>query len=681
MLDPGAKVLFRDGQPVTLTRKAAETLEALAERAGEVVTKEALMAAIWPDRVVDEANLTQQIAVLRKAMQAAAGEPGFIETFPARGYRMVGPVDGTPMRTEPGGRASGAQEEALGGAKQGTLAGWLLAVGLVALLTAAAFYWGGARSEPAAVWTTSTLTRLPGKETQPALSPDAQRIAFLNVGAESALYLASMGNAEPKRISAPGVYASSPAWSADGRSLAYLELEKDTTRLARYDLGAGATRTLCSLGPALFGEESRLLAWAPDGNRFALVDSTLGLSIVELPHCRLRSLTKPGESARLDADPRFSRDGKTVSFLRHFHRLKSEVFTVPAEGGTARALTNLGRPITSHDWDARGEAILFAVNLLGEFRVHSQRLDEPKARSLELSSLSPLQISTARQDGVLVYAPLTLDRNIWRLELARLAWQRVVASTAQDSSPRLSPDGRRLLFRSDRQGSEHLYVSEADGSGVVALTKEGTRASVGHWSEDGARIVFNDPLTLEVSVLKLGTGQIEKLPMQGLHPVFAPGGEAVLTGGRGKILRWPLGGGEAELLLATRALSLAVDPRGEYLYFAKELNDGQLYRLQLATKRAEPVLSGLVPGCTSCWAVGRNGVYYLANASASLERQELRYRNFKSGASTLVLPYPEPLWPEGSGPFSLSADERFLYTVRLDPDTNADLVLARRGVR
>ena len=91
-LDATAKVLLKDGQTVAMTRKAVETLLVLVENSGQVVPKEEMLSAIWPDRVVDEANLTQNIAMVRRALGAERGTPAYIETFPGRGYRLLGPV-------------------------------------------------------------------------------------------------------------------------------------------------------------------------------------------------------------------------------------------------------------------------------------------------------------------------------------------------------------------------------------------------------------------------------------------------------------------------------------------------------------------------------------------------------------------------------------------------------------
>jgi DNA-binding winged helix-turn-helix (wHTH) protein/TolB-like protein/Tfp pilus assembly protein PilF len=91
-LDAGEKILFQHGQPVPLTPKAVETLLALVERHGHLVTKDELLRIVWPDTFVEENNLAQNISLLRRVLGEGAGGRPFIETIPKRGYRFVGPV-------------------------------------------------------------------------------------------------------------------------------------------------------------------------------------------------------------------------------------------------------------------------------------------------------------------------------------------------------------------------------------------------------------------------------------------------------------------------------------------------------------------------------------------------------------------------------------------------------------
>ena len=90
--DPNAHILLKDGEPVRLTRKAAETLLVLIQQSPNVVSKDDLLAAVWPDQIIDEHNLTQSISTARRVLGVSAGQPGYIETFPGHGYRILGPV-------------------------------------------------------------------------------------------------------------------------------------------------------------------------------------------------------------------------------------------------------------------------------------------------------------------------------------------------------------------------------------------------------------------------------------------------------------------------------------------------------------------------------------------------------------------------------------------------------------
>src|SRR6266704_3459829 len=90
-LDATDRVLARDGAPVAIAPKVFDTLLALVERAGRVVTKEQLMATVWPDTFVDESNLAQNIFRLRKILGGESDQT-FIQTVPRRGYRFAHPV-------------------------------------------------------------------------------------------------------------------------------------------------------------------------------------------------------------------------------------------------------------------------------------------------------------------------------------------------------------------------------------------------------------------------------------------------------------------------------------------------------------------------------------------------------------------------------------------------------------
>ena len=85
-LDPQNELLLRGSRRIHLTSKAHSTLGLLVERAGELVRKEEILAAVWPDGFVESANLTQTIYMLRKTLDDGRAE--LIETIPGKGYRF-----------------------------------------------------------------------------------------------------------------------------------------------------------------------------------------------------------------------------------------------------------------------------------------------------------------------------------------------------------------------------------------------------------------------------------------------------------------------------------------------------------------------------------------------------------------------------------------------------------------
>lgn len=84
--------LFRDGEPVPLKPKVHALLVELVAQRDRVLSRDALMEALWPRQVVEESSLTQAIYELRRAL----GDPGLVENLPRRGYRFTGEVRDLP---------------------------------------------------------------------------------------------------------------------------------------------------------------------------------------------------------------------------------------------------------------------------------------------------------------------------------------------------------------------------------------------------------------------------------------------------------------------------------------------------------------------------------------------------------------------------------------------------------
>ena len=89
---PTRRLLLEADRPVRLGSRALEILIALVERPGELVSKNELMARVWPSTFVEEGNLKVQVAGLRRALGDSRGSNRYLATVPGRGYRFVAPV-------------------------------------------------------------------------------------------------------------------------------------------------------------------------------------------------------------------------------------------------------------------------------------------------------------------------------------------------------------------------------------------------------------------------------------------------------------------------------------------------------------------------------------------------------------------------------------------------------------
>ena len=121
-VEPALNQISAAGRAVKLEPKAMSVLVYLAERPGEVVSRDALLSAVWPGVVVGDDSLTQVVIKLRKALGDAAEKPAYIQTIPKGGYRLVAPVVRLPVAA-------------------GRRVPWMAGAGIAALLLAAAGAW------------------------------------------------------------------------------------------------------------------------------------------------------------------------------------------------------------------------------------------------------------------------------------------------------------------------------------------------------------------------------------------------------------------------------------------------------------------------------------------------------------------------------------------------------------
>ncbi|WP_265587643.1 winged helix-turn-helix domain-containing protein [Sphingomicrobium arenosum] len=135
-LEPGEARLLRGDTPIALQPRAFDLLDVLARHPGQLLSKDELLAQVWPGVTVGDEALTQAIKEVRKALGDDAAAPTYIETVRGRGYRFIAPVEGgaaTPS-SSPTARPISSARAILGGTLGGVVAGLVggLVYGMIA---------------------------------------------------------------------------------------------------------------------------------------------------------------------------------------------------------------------------------------------------------------------------------------------------------------------------------------------------------------------------------------------------------------------------------------------------------------------------------------------------------------------------------------------------------------------
>ena len=354
---------------------------------------------------------------------------------------------------------------------------------------------------------TVELTKVSGRVYSPAFSPDGKRIAFFWNGADqnkADIYVQIIGEEQPLRLTYSGArHICCLAWFPDGNSISFERCDRDVGSVYTVPADGGAERKLTEVTCNEF--DTGAPAWTMDGKSLLLLDRCVhgepsGIVVFSLETGRKRCLTAPSSSDTQVSGLSLSPDGRTVAFIQSSLTLfADEIHIIPLEGGTPRRLTANGNLITGMMWAADGRRIVFLS--FGEGGSHSDRLWHVSIEGgeVEPETVYPHLGSLSRDGQRLAFVVVGNGEPeaIWRADLSGpgghvRARKKIVASPEYNAQPQLAPDETKILFSSQRSGNGEIWRSEADGSNPIQLTSfRGEYGGTPRWSPDGKWIVFD----------------------------------------------------------------------------------------------------------------------------------------------------------------------------------------------
>lgn len=694
--------LRKSGIRVRLGSQPLEVLRALLEHPGELVTREALSSRLWPDGVhVDfEHNLNKVVNRLRDALGDTAETPRYIETVPRRGYRFLQPVDVRVLDLDEsqGGGAVLAGPEATPGKTPGSLRRkWVWVA--VALGTAAALWVPLSRKQQPSSHAAAPWTALVGRELSPAFSPSGDSVVFVWEGPHLDnldLYRLEAGSSRPEHLTNHPRMDYSPAWSPDGKWIAFLrDLDGERSAIVVMPAEGGQERTLTVVvspptSYSTFSVPGRSLCWMPDSTTLVASDaiepgSPHGLVSVRLQDGSIRRLTR-GNGPRGDLSPQVSLDGSRVAFLRGgVAQTGAEVWVaeISQDAGTLKRSRrlDLNRPwVDSIAWLAGATTLLVSAarTLDGPREILRVELDRAGAvRSVEPLSLEGTEPAYSPARSRLLFVRHEVRRSsIWRLRMdspTKVAAppERIDVSTSSNMDADISPDGSRVAFRSLRSGRPELWIASSE---TAALKKAVELGAEGYgnprWSPDGGALTFHARVRGNSDIYfadpeRSNWRRLTTDPADDVFPTWARDGMAIFfssnRSGEYRIYRVRPEGGPDEPVAELRGFCYVESRTGPRAWHAGTGRFPALYEVDQSSGARREIVRALAN--RSGFAVGRSGIYYLA-APDPAGRSALHYLPSGETKAVPLLRFDHPL---ESG-LSLSQDNRILVYSQVDQE-------------
>jgi Tol biopolymer transport system component len=511
----------------------------------------------------------------------------------------------------------------------------------------------------------------PLNESDPAMSPDGRRLAFVQrepgESTSADVYVRDLADGQITRITTDPASDRMPAWSSDGSRLAFVRITPSSCDIFIRELSTGREVRVAPCGNiheprvAWSGTGDALIVSQADASR---VTSGWRLARIDIATGITTSLIDPPPGLVGDHSPAVSPDGRALAFIRRQSGGVSDIYVASVDGTNLRRITFDDADLTGVDWTGDGRSIVYSSDRAGGYSLWRVAAAGGTPTLLAGGAARMKHPIADRAGRRIVYENWNYEINIWQVGQGREPAVITRSSELWNLYPQISPDGRQLAYVSTESGGHELWIADRDGAHARQLTRAGGGVKSPRWSPDGRRIVFlaRHQSAVDVQYVDLSTGDIVPVTADTVNevaPAWSHDGERVLYGAPDRDGRWnvwsvnPSAPSPPRLEVAN-AVAAQAAPDGTAWYFTRADQPGLWRTVSNSGTSVERVLDTVATGDELGWTVSRDGLYFVAvqNDTVRLHRAPLM-----GGESVEIATLAQFTWPG----FSLTPDGEVLY--------------------